>query len=174
LFINRWVGAEYTPAYTLLLIFIVPILLALMQSPTGQVLYGISKHKFLAFVNIGEAMANLGLSLIFVRYYGLAGVALGTAIPLFIVKTCIHPIYVCKKLKLSKCKYYLMNIKAIIVSIGVLLPLALLFRDFIVSEYLNIILFSISFSVVFSVIVFFVGFDRNERGYLIEVAKRMI
>jgi O-antigen/teichoic acid export membrane protein len=42
------------------------------------------RHRLVAFVSLAEAVANLALSLVLVRRYGILGVAIGTAVPVFI------------------------------------------------------------------------------------------
>jgi O-antigen/teichoic acid export membrane protein len=55
------------------------------QGPSGSVLLGSGRHKFVAAASIVEAVANLALSVALVPKYGILGVALGTAIPVWIV-----------------------------------------------------------------------------------------
>jgi len=69
-------------------------------------MFGVSRHRFLAWVTLAEGIANLGLSLYWARRYGMAGVALGTLVPMFIAKLFIQPIYVCKHLQIPLATYY--------------------------------------------------------------------
>ena len=50
------------------------------------------KHKRLAFWAIGEAVANLVLSVILVRKIGIYGVAWGTAIPSIFIELLLGPV----------------------------------------------------------------------------------
>jgi hypothetical protein len=45
------------------------------------VLKGAGCHRLLAFSNAGAALANVGLSLLWIRRYGLIGQAMGTLVP---------------------------------------------------------------------------------------------
>jgi O-antigen/teichoic acid export membrane protein len=54
------------------------------QQPLGNVLMGGGRHRFVALVSLAEAAANLALSLLLVRRFGLLGVAIGTAVPVLI------------------------------------------------------------------------------------------
>lgn len=173
-FIQRWVGVEYLQAYKIMLILLVPILLALIQSPSGQVLYGISKHKFLAVVNVVEAVCNLILSLILVQRYGLFGVALGTAIPLFIVTVFIKPVYVCKVLKISLWKYVGEIFKVLCVSLIVCVGLATVLNRFIMPKYLMIFALGVIFTLVYGGIIFFVGFSKDERLIFLKLLPKKV
>ena len=84
--IERWMGEKYLDAYPILLILLIPVIIDMMQNPSLGLLYGISKHKFFSLSNLIEGISNLILSLILVRKFGLIGVAVGTAIPMIIVK----------------------------------------------------------------------------------------
>src|SRR6202008_4912680 len=65
------------------------------QGPMVGLLYGVSKHKFYAYLNLAEGSINLILSLVLVRHFGMIGVALGTLIPMLVTKLWIQPLYVC-------------------------------------------------------------------------------
>jgi O-antigen/teichoic acid export membrane protein len=45
-------------------------------------LKGAGRHKMLAYVNLATGVANLGLSIILVRRWGLIGIAVGTLVPI--------------------------------------------------------------------------------------------
>jgi len=79
--ITRWMGpgfeAGVVPLYVLALTGVVLV----GQGPLGNILLGTGRHRLVAFVSLGEAVANLVLSLLLVRRFGLLGVAVGTAIP---------------------------------------------------------------------------------------------
>ncbi|MCK4463320.1 MAG: polysaccharide biosynthesis protein, partial [Candidatus Omnitrophica bacterium] len=170
-FIERWLGKEYSTAYPLLLILVVPTIFALMQTPSLQLLYGISKHKFHAIVNSIEGVANLILSLILVQKFGLIGVALGTAIPMAITKLFVQPMYTCKVIKLDISKYYLEVIIPIVVkSVSIFIILGWLSKIFIMPNYLNLVILSVSNLIIFSAAVFLMGLNNEERAYFKKIA----
>src|ERR1700686_2594274 len=81
--IEVWVGRRYVAAsYPVLVIMIIPWTLMLSQSASGRILFGMGKHGTWAKVTLFEGIANLILSVLLVRPYGIVGDALGTAIPL--------------------------------------------------------------------------------------------
>jgi O-antigen/teichoic acid export membrane protein len=105
-FIARWMGPKYLDAYPCLVILVLGCTTALWQTPSMSVLYGISKHKFLALFTSIEGLVNLLLSLLLVRKYGILGVALGTFIPMAVVKLFVQPVYVCKVLSIDPLQYF--------------------------------------------------------------------
>ena len=80
-FLKAWVGTPYDQYAYLVVILTLASLIDTSQWPAGAILQGIGRHRLLAIISLGAALANLGLSLVLVRPLGLAGVALGTLIP---------------------------------------------------------------------------------------------
>lgn len=108
--LRLWVGKTFEPAYVLLVILVAGYVVILTQVPSNILLYAKARHRALAIWTLGEGAGNLVLSIYwsthtaFVKslvgadlprdYYGLAGVALGTAVPMLIVRLSIQPWYV--------------------------------------------------------------------------------
>jgi O-antigen/teichoic acid export membrane protein len=83
--LTTWVGERFAESASLLTILAVPTMFALPQSAASSVLFGISRHRGVVALSLLNAVVNLGLSVLWVRPFGLAGVAWGTAVPLFLV-----------------------------------------------------------------------------------------
>jgi O-antigen/teichoic acid export membrane protein len=99
--IEAWVGARYVAtSYPILLVLLIPTTLMLAQSASGRVLFGMAKHKTLAIVTLLEGTANLTLSILLVRRFGILGDAIGTAIPLTCTTLFFLPRHLCRVLRL--------------------------------------------------------------------------
>jgi O-antigen/teichoic acid export membrane protein len=99
--IEAWVGARYiATSYPVLIVLVIPTTLMLAQSASGRVLFGMAKHKTLAIVTLMEGGANLFLSILLVRHFGILGDAVGTAIPLACTTLFFLPRHLCHVLKL--------------------------------------------------------------------------
>jgi O-antigen/teichoic acid export membrane protein len=94
-FIIRWVGLRYVDAYPCLLVLVAGLVVSMSQLPSGAVLWGTSRHRFLALTNVVEGAVKLVLCLLLVKRYGMLGVALGTAIPSVIARIGVQPVYFC-------------------------------------------------------------------------------
>jgi O-antigen/teichoic acid export membrane protein len=164
-FIERWMGPQYLEAYPLLVVLTIPLTIALIQNPSVQLLYGISKHNFYAIFNSIEAVANLVLSLILVRKYGLMGVALGTAIPMMIIKLFVQPVYTCKVVGIRVTKYYLIILITMIKAATVISLFALLGNSFIIPSYPSLVFIFLCQLSIFSLVIFAIGFTHTERYY---------
>jgi len=99
--IEAWVGSRYVAiSYPVLLVLVVPSTLMLAQSASNRVLFGMAKHRTLAIVTIMEGCANLFLSIVLVRRFGILGDAAGTAIPLLCTTLFFLPRHLCRVLSL--------------------------------------------------------------------------
>jgi O-antigen/teichoic acid export membrane protein len=95
-FLRLWMGEEYAAlSYPTLVILALPLSLALASSVPVRILYGTGRLRWFARAVIAEALTNLLLSIVLVRYYGIEGVALGTAIPNTLLN-CAVMLYVCR------------------------------------------------------------------------------
>lgn len=137
-FITRWMGPQYLDAYPCLVVLVLGVMIALWQMPSVALLYGISKHKFLALFTSVEALANLFLSLFLVRKYGMFGVAFGTFLPMALVKLFVQPFYVCHVLAVSYSDYLRPMAKTLaFVACSLVIP-ALLTFHFAAPDYTNL------------------------------------
>jgi len=104
--IEAWVGARYVAtSYPVLLILLFPSTMMLMQTASSRVLFGMGKHQMLAKVTLAEGIANLVLSVLLVRKFGIVGDAIGTAIPLSCTVLLFIPQHLCRLLKLRLLSY---------------------------------------------------------------------
>lgn len=104
-FIVLWVGQEFTGAIPVLWILAIAYAFALSQTPGVGLMYALNKHYFYAIATLIEGIANLVLSILLVTKYGIIGVALGTAIPMLIIKIVLQPIYVSRIMRISYFEY---------------------------------------------------------------------
>ena len=105
--IEAWVGPKYVAtSYPVMLVLLYPMTLMLAQSASGRTLWGMAKHRTWAWVVLAEGAANLILSVILVRPYGIMGDAIGTAIPLTCSMILFLPHHLCRLLGI-KLKTYL-------------------------------------------------------------------
>ena len=106
-FIALWMGPQYTGGAVILKILTAAMVLHLVEMPSRTVLMGLSKHSILAWSRLIQAVANLGLSVLLVHYYGIIGVAIGTLIPMVLVTVVAVFVYFRRYLKLPLGSYLL-------------------------------------------------------------------
>lgn len=106
-FFLLWLGKGFSDAYLILVVLTISQVFAAPLYGIASLLYGIEKHGVIAKMVSGEAVLNLVLSLIFVRYLGILGVALGTAIPSILFNLLIFPWKIRDVFEMNLSEYYL-------------------------------------------------------------------
>jgi O-antigen/teichoic acid export membrane protein len=165
-FIQIWMGKNYVDAYWPLVFLVSGIFFDVSQQPSVSYMFGVSRHRFLAYVTLLEGIANVGLSLLLVRTYGLAGVALGTAVPMLIAKFFVQPIYVCRQSGIPLMTYYvgLTTRSATIAAISVIAPWLLVFRQMVRPTLMSIGMCVICQTIVAVVAIYLCVFTDREKG----------
>src|SRR3954468_1844788 len=140
--IRVWVGERYVAeAYPVLLILLLATTLWTSQATSGRVLMGTGRHRTMALVVLIEGIANLVLSIVLVRPYGIVGDALGTAIPLAITSIFFLPQYLCSTLKLPVLQFLRQAYLApLLCSFPLALTLGLLDSVFPIPSYPTLVL----------------------------------
>ncbi len=170
-FIGLWMGEEYAkPSGSVLYILLIGYVFLLSQLIANGILKGISKHRILAFILCGEAVVNLGLSVILSPIYGINGVAMGTAIPLVLANVFFIPFYTCRVLNLN---YYRYLYRAIIIPVVILLIPLIVIKQFeiTVENYIELIVFGIFAVVMFFCTAFLFQLEKTHKNKIVNFLK---
>ncbi len=166
-FIQRWMGAAYLDAYPCLAVLAIGRIASCGQMPSVSFLYGVAKHKFYAVMNLGEGIANLALSLWLVRPLGIFGVALGTFIPMVLVRLVVQPLYVCHVSPIAYREYMReLGRSGLIVAAGLLVP-SLISARFAAPSYTRLVPLALACFVCYVLVVGALGWSRQERATLL-------
>ena len=107
-FIGLWMGPEFAkPAGAVLAVLAAGHLIGLPYYSISGVLYGLNRHRLVAWSRVLEGIVNLTLSIVLVQRMGLIGVALGTAIPHALVVAGVLPLVLPRFLPIDLGRYYL-------------------------------------------------------------------
>ncbi len=94
-FIGLWMGRQYEQrSGTVLMVLATALVFSLTNNVAAAIGFGIERHKTVAKFAIGEGVANLLLSLLLVRPFGIYGVALGTLVPSLCIQLLFWPRYI--------------------------------------------------------------------------------
>jgi len=105
-FIRLWIGSSYVSGLwinrsdVVMTVLILAYLPRMLHHISWQLLLASARVRFLMWLNILEAVANLGLSLILVRRYQLLGVAMGTLIPMVLSNVVVLPAYISRQFQI--------------------------------------------------------------------------
>jgi O-antigen/teichoic acid export membrane protein len=105
-FISLWMGKGYGEGSVLVLIILtLGTLFTIWENLIGSVLYGISRHHIIAWLRAAEATIKIVLCIVFVKMWGIVGVALGSTLPHMLFMGLILPVFVCRILNISFVTY---------------------------------------------------------------------
>jgi O-antigen/teichoic acid export membrane protein len=100
-FIGLWMGPAYAgPSGQVLRVLAAALMLAAARQVVMSSMIGLNQHRQLVPFYILEGVLNLGLSVYWIRSWGILGVALGTAIPNVVTTVLIVPWVVQRVLRL--------------------------------------------------------------------------
>lgn len=106
-FISLWMGPKYaTACYGVLVVLTFAVTANISQFMPKQILQGIAKHGSMAYVTILEAAANIILSIVLVRKYGIIGVAIGTLVPMLCANLIVIPWYACRSIGFPLTRFF--------------------------------------------------------------------
>lgn len=173
-FITVWMGEEYVFVVPYVYILVGFFAIDIAQSPGVRVLYGISKHKYYAFMNFAEGILNLIVSLLLVRKYGLMGVVLGTAIPIFILRIFVQPWIICRCISYPLHTYVKKSIFGVLFVSLPFVSMYYLFHGFVTETYLSVFKYASVINLSVALVSFFVLFNKDERYYFYDFVSKFV
>lgn len=105
LVLETWVGRSYGESHLILLILLGAQVVATPLHVLRGALFGMGRVKVPAILYFIEAIANLLLTLLLLKPFGIVGVAMGTAIPIVVVELCFLLPYALSVLHFPKARF---------------------------------------------------------------------
>ena len=161
-----WVGqALASSSFVVLLTLAIGRTASAIQTPSMSFLLARGRKKALGWWSLGEGLANLALSIYWAPKYGILGVALGTMVPMLIVKALLQPWYTLWLGKISIREYIVESmarplwVSAIFVVAAK--ELLAVFPHAGIIPFLSAFLLQI---VAYATLVYLIGLTSGERG----------
>lgn len=169
-FINLWVGKSNFVGMPIFIIFNLMLIPHALGTPAGLLLQAIGENKAFMYSEMVNAVLNLLLSTILVKYYGLMGIALGTLLAHACTSTWFIPFLACRHIKLSVTRYIMSGIFPPVllgIPIGVITWFYIknLVPD---SSYLNIGITGFIIFTLYGIVFFFLGTTKHERRIYVD------
>jgi O-antigen/teichoic acid export membrane protein len=87
--VHAWVGPTFEGSVVIVQLLTFTVVVRVASATSTTMLRGAGRHRLLAFTNIATALVNVTLSVALVKRFGLAGVAIGTLVPV-----CLSAVFV--------------------------------------------------------------------------------
>ena len=162
-FITLWMGKDYSSSALFLTILAIAQFSSMPQYVSVAILTSMAKHRLLAYLALGEGLANLGLSVILIRKLGLVGVAWGTVIPSIICTALIIPLYTLHTLKLDPRDYLFKAFLRPLVCAAPMAGLGYVFYLRTAASWASFAAEAASLCAVFGIMSFFLCLDAGQR-----------
>lgn len=171
LLLHLWVGKELVSAYPLVAVLAFGYMIALTQHSALLIVISKGQHGPLGWWTIAEGLANIVLSVIWGRSHGLIGIAMGTIVPMLVVKVVIQLRYVLKAAEMSVWQYlggglirpFLVGVLFFVVAERIAMGANATFASFIGTVLVQMIGFLVCTCTV--------GLTKAERHWLVEHAR---
>ncbi|WP_440603788.1 lipopolysaccharide biosynthesis protein [Bacillus sp. GB_SG_008] len=173
-FIILWVGKEYSDAFVIAIIILVPMIVSLIQSMGGIILQAKNMQTFKSVIYAITAIVNIIISIIFAQWWGAIGCALGTAVAFTIGNIIIMNLYYWKKINIDIPKFW---INIFYMSFPFMISLVFgrtINKLVLVDNWFVFILKIIIFSIVYALLMWFTGINKYEKDLFIVPFKKVI
>lgn len=160
-----WMGADFRDALPPMYVLGLAGIVLVAAGPLGNLLLARGRHRLVAFSCAGEAVANLLLTLLLVRTYGIVGAAIGTAVSVTMSNVFIQMPAACRLLDVPV-RTFLSQVggPAVLAAVPTCI-LAVAMRTFVTGGGLPQILTTGAIVGVTYVVAFLaLGLDRGERA----------
>ncbi|MBU3093645.1 oligosaccharide flippase family protein [Clostridium sp. CF011] len=162
-FINIWAGKDYSSAYYIAALLIIPVTVPLIQNLGITLLQAQNRQKFRSIVYVLIAVLNISISIPLAKIYGGIGSAIGTAIAIILGNIIAMNIYYYKKINIDIPQFwkeiFLMTIPATIAFV-----FCFFISRFIVgSGYSYILIKAFIFTLIYIPLMWFMGMNKYEK-----------
>lgn len=105
-FIILWMGEEFINAYVWFLIMAIPLVVPMTQSIGINIIEAKNMHQFRAIVYFFIALANIILTIVFVKIFGVVGAPIGTGLAMLVGNTFVINWYYKKRVGLEIGRFF--------------------------------------------------------------------
>jgi O-antigen/teichoic acid export membrane protein len=173
--ILRWMGPGFEAGVVPLYVLAAAGVVLVGQGPLGSVLLGTGRHRLVAYVSLGEALANLALSVVLVRRFGMLGVAIGTAVPVVLANLFILLPAACRQFQMPSLKFLRLVLAAPVAgAIPAIAACVFLRLEYPPATIPAILLESSAVGLVYLASVCVLGFDRVSRARYADYVRHLL
>lgn len=169
-FIELWAGAGYSDAYTISLLFFIPLTVPLIQNLGITILQARNEMKFRSVLYIIIALVSLAMQIVLTRYFGGIGCAMGVSGALVVGQILIMNVYYRRRQDLDIKTFWKEISKMSIIPIVLIFSSMLVIRHFFaLDSWGKLILGIAAFSLVYIPLFFRFSMTDDERNLFISM-----
>lgn len=170
-FIYLWMGKGYNESYEIALYIMIPLTIPLIQSTGVSIVQAKNKHQFRSIVYLFIAILNLVMSIVLVKKIGALGCAMATGVSFILGHIIIMNFYYHFKINLDMIKFWKNILKMsvpMVIAMAIGVGVKSFFKDV---TYINFIVETGIYTVVYAILLWFLGLNSYEKGQIIKSRK---
>ena len=169
-FIAKWMGDSYLDAFPILVILVTAMMVEITIDPARCTMSAMGQNRFVAVLEMAEGVLNVILSIILIKFYGSTGVALGTAIPLILLKLLIVPAVICRRIQMAPSLFYRAIAPIVLVTLIYIAVYGAFAQTYLLtSSYLSIVAVGAAAVPIYAGLVYLLFFNRGELEMLLKL-----
>ena len=174
-FIRLWAGPEYSDAYYVALLTMIPLSVPLIQNIAFAILMARNEHRFRSIMYAIVAVINLVSTWLVLPYFGIIGAAVCTAAAFVLGNGIIMNIYYYRVTGLDIPKFWGNILKmSIVPAIMIALGLVLVNTVLPVSSLWVFLGFAAGFTVIFCLLSWLVSMNRYEKELILSLLRKFL
>lgn len=173
-FIYLWAGAGYDDAYTIALLFFVPLTVPLIQNLGITILQARNQMKFRSLLYLFISLTSLGAQIPLSKYYGGIGCAFAIAGALTLGQIIIMNVYYQAKQRINIVRFWLEILKMSIVPACLTVVAYYALQQFSPDSILELCLGILLYLLVYLPMFFALSMNAYERNLILQPVKRML
>jgi O-antigen/teichoic acid export membrane protein len=170
-----WLGNSFVSSYAVLITLATARTGATLQSPSMVLLLARGRHRALGWWTLCEGLVNLVLSIHWATKFGMLGVAMGTAVPMFVFRLIVQPWYTLKVARVSASRYFAESLMRPLMVLALFMVVVRLVDPVPAHQTLTSLLAEMLWqSSVYGVLAYFAGFTSMERRGMRERVRTLV
>lgn len=170
--IRVWVGSRFEASIPITQILVTVIAIRVGSSTATTLLKGAGRHRLLAWVNAGSGLANVALSLLWIRPYGLLGQAFGTLVPVAGTSLLVLWPAACRRVGLSVSEAFQLAVWPALWPTAAMAAIVLPVRHVMPPSIISVALLSMAGGLAYAITFFAFAVRRDERDiYLMKAGE---
>lgn len=167
-FIGVWIGSEYQQDAEIIILYLVLFTMLPFFNPfSTRYLTALGQHGLLAWLYPVAALLNILFSLVLVQWYGVAGVALGTLLPMLLVVPVVLQ-RCCKHMGIGVYEYIRGSIAPSLLPALVLAVVVGMYRYYWqLTSYAELLLAVLLGAISYTAVFFLTGLRAGERRWVV-------
>jgi O-antigen/teichoic acid export membrane protein len=172
--VHAWVGPGFSASVLVLQLLLLTVIVRVGNATASTLLKGAGQHRLVAFTNVAAAVANLALSIAIVKPLGLAGVAIGTLVPVCLASTVVVFPAGCRRVELSIGRALREAVWPATWPAGVMTAFVLATRDHVPSNLLAVGVELALAAGVYALVFVFLGISGEQRRLYLSKALELV